>query len=163
MGWLFLLALAASAAGLPDLSTPRAAPEQPLPFSHKQHSEVGLKCAQCHPIPEPGDFATLPKTEICMACHKAVKKDSPHILKLAAWHEQGERIRWAPVYRIPDWVSFSHQRHTAVKDVTCGSCHGPVATRDVLQREKNLSMAACMSCHRATGASNDCVLCHDQR
>jgi hypothetical protein len=141
----------------------RPAPTQPLPFSHKTHVANGLKCAQCHPIPEPGDFATLPKTDLCMSCHSAVKQDSPHIRKLAAAHAAKERIKWEPVYRIPTWVSFSHRIHTAVEGVTCETCHGPVAQRDVLRREKDISMAACMDCHRQKKASNDCLLCHDQR
>jgi hypothetical protein len=162
-----LLALAAGVAALaqvPAPRVPRAAPEQPLPFSHKTHAgQARIACAQCHPMPDPGDFATLPATEVCMTCHTAVKKDSPHIAKLAAAHAEGRRIRWAPVYRIPDWVSFNHKAHNATEGVSCATCHGPVAERDVLHQEKDLSMQACMDCHRAKGASNDCLLCHDQR
>jgi hypothetical protein len=67
------------------------------------------------------------------------------------------------VYRIADWVSFNHKKHLSVEGVTCESCHGMVAERDALAREKDISMAACMDCHRATKASNDCLLCHDHR
>ncbi|MEZ5354741.1 MAG: cytochrome c3 family protein [Bryobacteraceae bacterium] len=142
----------------------RPAPQQPLPFSHKQHVSVnGFKCAQCHPMPEPGEFATLPATSVCMGCHTAVKTDSPHIKRLTAAHNAGERIRWAAVYRIPDWVMFSHKIHTAVEGVTCETCHGPVKDRVVMRREKDISMGACMDCHRQNKASNDCRFCHDQR
>ncbi|MFN7923449.1 MAG: cytochrome c3 family protein [Bryobacteraceae bacterium] len=150
-------------AQLPDMKVPRAAPEQPIPFSHKLHVSKGLQCKQCHPIPEPGDFATIPQSKVCMGCHSAIKKESPHIQKLAAFHADGKRIPWASIYRIPDWVSFSHKTHTAVEGVTCESCHGPVAEREQMRREKELSMAACMECHRAKRASNACLLCHDQR
>jgi len=155
----FLLA----AQQLPEPKYMRPAPEQPIPFSHKLHISNGLDCKQCHPIPDPGDFATIPKTAVCMGCHSSVKKESQHIQKLAAFHAESKRVPWAPVYRIPDYVSFSHKKHTAVPGVTCESCHGPVQTRDVLRRERDISMAACMDCHRATKASNDCLLCHDQR
>jgi hypothetical protein len=151
-------------AQVPDLKSKRPAPEQPIPFSHKQHTAVAkLKCADCHPVPEPGDFATLPKTAKCMSCHVSIKTDSPHIAKLSTFHSEGKRIPWAPVYRIPDYVSFSHKRHIAVEGVTCETCHGLVQESDILRREKDISMAACMDCHRAKGASNDCTLCHDQR
>ncbi len=161
---LWLAALAAlCAAQLPDLKIERTAPEQPLPFSHKQHvSTNGMKCQQCHPVPDPGDFATLPKTALCMGCHSSVKTDSPHIKKLAGLHAENKRVPWAGVYRVPDWVSFSHRKHVT-SGASCEDCHGPVAERAVLRREKDLSMAACMDCHRAKRASNDCLLCHDQR
>jgi hypothetical protein len=158
-----LLACAALAQ-VPEPKSKRPPPEQPIPFSHKQHvTTAALKCADCHPIPEPGDFATLPKTATCMACHVSVKKESPHIAKLATFHKEGQRIPWAPVYRIPDYVSFSHKKHLGVKDVTCETCHGAVRESDVLRREKDISMAGCMECHRVKQASNDCLLCHDQR
>jgi len=158
-----LLLVVAAAAQLPDLKTPRPAPEQPLPFSHKTHAGVGVACKQCHPMPDPGDFATIARPPVCMTCHANVKTDSPHIKKLAEFHAAGKRLPWAPVYRIPDWVSFSHKKHTAVEGITCASCHGPVAERAVLQREKDLSMAACMDCHNAKKASNHCLFCHEQR
>ena len=150
-------------AQVPEPKFKRPAPQQPIPFSHKKHVAAGLKCAGCHPVPEPGDFATLPKTATCMACHATVKKDSADIAKLAEFDKAGKRIPWAPVYRIPDYVSFSHKTHLAVEDVTCATCHGAVEASDVLQREKDISMAGCMECHRVKNASNDCVLCHDQR
>jgi hypothetical protein len=151
-------------AQVPDIKIPRRAPEQPVPFSHKTHAGmVGLPCKQCHVMPEPGDFMTLPATQVCMGCHTTVKKDSPHIAKVAAAHEAGTPLKWAPVYRIPDFVSFSHKRHTAVPDVTCATCHGPVATRDVMSREKEISMQACMDCHRQKRAENGCTFCHDAR
>ena len=147
----------------PEPKSPRAPPVQPLPFSHKLHTSQGLACKQCHPIPEPGDFATIAKTSFCMGCHASVKKDSPHIAKLAAFHAGNKRVPWAPVYRVPDWVSFSHKRHLSAEGVSCETCHGPVREREALRRERDTSMSACMDCHRAKGASNECLLCHDQR
>ncbi|MBM3735385.1 MAG: cytochrome c3 family protein [Acidobacteria bacterium] len=167
MRWFAAAAISVSAilfAQLPDVKIPRPAPEQPLPFSHKTHAGINkTACAHCHPVPDPGDFATIPKTQVCMGCHQAVKKDSPHIQKLAGFHAEAKKIPWAPVYRVPDWVSFSHKKHLGVEGVKCATCHGEVATYDVLRREKDISMAGCMDCHRAKGASNECLLCHDQR
>src|SRR5262249_24025880 len=53
--------------------------EQPIPFSHKQHIEFDMKCAECHPNPEPGDRMTFPPTEKCMECHRTIAKDKPTI------------------------------------------------------------------------------------
>jgi len=141
----------------------RPAPEQPLPFSHKAHLSLKLECKQCHRMPDPGDFATLPATSICMNCHSAVKKESPHIAKLAAFHSEGKKVPWVRVYRIPDYVFFNHSKHLAVEGVNCETCHGPVSQREVMRREKEVSMQACMDCHRAKSARNECNFCHDQK
>lgn len=159
-----LLGVAGAQDGLvPPPRVPRKPVHQPLPFSHKAHAAAGLACRQCHVVPDPGDFATIPATAVCMSCHRTVKKDSPHIARLAALDSEGKRPGWRPVYRIPDWVSFSHKKHSAVDGVTCETCHGPVAQRDVLARERDLGMQACMDCHRAKSASNECIVCHDPR
>lgn len=173
MRWSILatsVALAFAAVSLTGQQVPaepkaaRPAPEQPVPFSHKHHAgTLAISCKQCHPIPDPGDFATIPKTALCMGCHSTIKKDSPHIAKLAGFHAEGKRVPWAPVYRIPDWVSFNHRKHVSVEGVTCETCHGPVKEREALRREREISMAACMDCHRGFKASNECLLCHDQR
>lgn len=147
----------------PEPKVTRPAPEQPIPFSHKLHTSNGLTCKQCHPIPDPGDFATIPKPAFCLGCHATIKKDSPHIAKLAGFHAEGKRVPWLPVYRVPDWVSFNHRKHVSVEGVSCETCHGPVKEREVLRRERDISMASCMDCHRAHKASNECLLCHDQR
>ena|SRR5437867_2023515 len=149
---------------LPDTKTEARAPAQPIAYSHKLHAgDLKLACSQCHTIPGDGYLATLPATAVCMACHETIKKDSPEIAKLAAAHAAGKPVAWAPVYRIPDWVAFGHRKHLAAEGVTCENCHGPVKEREVMRREKDLSMGSCMECHRAKAASVDCVLCHEQR
>ncbi|MGH9721844.1 MAG: cytochrome c3 family protein [Bryobacteraceae bacterium] len=165
MRWLVLLWLAAQAPP-PQLPAPkyaRPAPAQPIPFSHRQHISVArLECRQCHEIPDPGDFAGIPATAKCMACHVAIKKESEPIQRLAAFHKDAKPVPWARVYRIPDYVFFSHKQHVA-KGTACEACHGQVRERDVLSREKDISMAACMECHRATSASIACDFCHEPK
>jgi len=139
------------------------APEQPIPFSHRAHLAKGLECKGCHPVPEPGDFATIPETSTCMTCHRTVKKESLAIARLAALHEQNKPVEWRRVYRLPNYVFFSHKEHIAKDGVTCESCHGPVRERDALRKEKDISMAACMDCHRTRQASLACNFCHDQK
>jgi hypothetical protein len=161
-----LLAVVASfvfAQELPQLKTPAPAPEQPLPFSHSKHISNGLECRQCHPMKDPGDFAEIVGTEVCMTCHVAIKTDSPHIQKLTSYHKSGEAIPWQPVYRLPDYLFFSHSVHTKQVGAKCEACHGPVGERQVLARERDISMAACMECHRAKAASIACDFCHETR
>ena len=160
---LLLLLAAAAAAELPTPKYMPPPPAQPIPYGHKQHLALGLQCKNCHTMPDPGDYAGLPATETCMSCHNAVKKDSPAIQRLAEYHREGKPVPWARVYRIPDYVFFSHQEHVTKAKAACEACHGPVREREVLRKEKDTSMAGCMECHRAVGASLACTYCHDQR
>jgi hypothetical protein len=149
---------------LPDVKTERPAPAQPIAYSHKLHAgQLKLECTSCHTMPGDGESATLPPTEKCMSCHATIKKDSPEIAKLAAAQASDKPVEWAPVYRIPEFVFFSHKKHLSVTGVTCENCHGPVKEREVMRREKDLSMGACMECHVATKAQFGCTACHDQR
>ena len=126
---------------------PKPPPEQPLPFSHK--------------IEDPGFFAGYPATGTCMACHAAIKTDSPHIQKLAEFDKQGKDVPWVKVYKVPDYVYFSHEWHHKEVKIACQECHGPVAEREVIFQEKATNMIACMACHDRHKASNECNLCHD--
>lgn len=99
---------------------------------------------------------------VCMQCHSAVKTDSPAIQKVADAAKNAKPIRWRRVYEIPTYVFFSHRTHLNA-GATCDACHGPVAERDVLAREADISMKGCMTCHTQKKASNDCTTCHDQR
>jgi hypothetical protein len=135
-------------------------PVQPLPFSHKQHVDIGLKCQECHNNPQPGDQMTLPATAKCMACHMVVAKDKPAIEKLAAFAKSNDPIPWLRVYKLPDWVWFSHRIHLEAR-AKCEACHGAIAQRDKLWREINLNMEGCMKCHREKGAALDCNACHE--
>lgn len=132
---------------------------QPVAFSHKQHHAAKLQCADCHTTASTADQAGWPTTARCMACHRAIKADSPEVLKLAGYHQNKQKVPWARVYRVRDFVFFSHANHLKAGE-DCADCHGPVETRDVLRKEVSTNMAACMQCHRARKASTDCSLCH---
>jgi hypothetical protein len=138
-------------------------PAQPLPFSHKLHLSKGLECKDCHSMPEPGDRAAFPATARCMACHVEIKKDSEAIQKLADYHKKQEAIPWKRVYRVPEYVFFSHKVHVTKAKAACETCHGPVRDRDVMRKEKETSMAVCMDCHKASAASIACDYCHEPR
>ena len=147
---------------LPLLAADATAPVQPVPYSHKVHLKLGLQCKDCHKNPDPGEVMGLPASTTCMNCHKAVKAESPHIQKIAESAKSGKPLPWVRVYQIPSYVFFSHRAHVEA-GATCQNCHGPVAERDVIAKEVDISMGACMDCHRKMKASNDCTYCHEQR
>ena len=153
VGWLVLAAGAVWAQG-------RAPKAQPIPFSHKVHVGLGVKCADCHTLPAPGDLATYPKEDQCMACHAAIQSDSPSIRKLAEFHRERKPVPWVRIYKVAEYVVFSHQSHYRQAKISCETCHGPVAARDVITLEKPPTMKACMDCHDERGASNECNFCH---
>jgi len=123
---------------------------------------MGLKCANCHEMPDPGEMMGIPAASKCMTCHQTVKKDSPAIQKLASYAARQEAVPWVRVYQIPSFVFFSHKDHLAA-GAKCETCHGKVAERDRMFRETDISMGGCQSCHRENKASNDCTTCHEQR
>lgn len=144
----------------PEEVLPKAVAPQPVAFSHRVHREKArLGCDFCHVGATSGDAATLPPLDSCLTCHRVIQTDSPEVAKLAAAAAKGERIDWVPVYRVPDYVFFGHAPHVAA-GLSCGECHGPVETRDVLQKEVSTSMNACLACHRQGTAPQSCVACH---
>jgi quinoprotein glucose dehydrogenase len=123
-------------------SLPAAVAPQPIAFSHHMHRD--LKCADCHAGAVAQAHAGLPTIAKCAACHRQMTKP----------------VEWVRVYKVPDFVNFSHARH-AKAGVDCAFCHGPVATRDVLAKEASTSMETCMNCHRARSAPVACDTCHE--
>jgi len=141
----------------------QTASDQPLPFSHMVHAAQGLACKDCHAMPDPGDQAGLPAVSKCMACHTTIAKDRPAIVTLAGFAKKQEPIPWKRVYRLPDYVAFSHKAHVAKARAGCETCHGPVQERDAIRKEKSISMAACVDCHKDRGASVACDFCHEMK
>jgi hypothetical protein len=135
---------------------------QPIPYSHKTHLALGLECKTCHKNPDPGEVMGIPQAPVCMGCHVSIKKDSPAIQKLAGYAADKKQIPWARVYQLPGYVFFNHRTHIE-KGATCQTCHGEVAKRDVLTKEVDISMGACMDCHTKYKAPNTCTYCHDER
>jgi hypothetical protein len=138
-----------------------AAP-QPIPYSHKTHLALGLQCKNCHTNPDPGEMMGFPATKTCMGCHATVKTDSPAIQKLAQFAKDQKPVPWVRIYQIPGYVYFSHRAHQEA-EANCQTCHGPVAQRETITKEVDISMGACMDCHRKNKASIDCTYCHEQK
>ena len=72
-------------------------PEQPIPYSHKQHLALGLVCSACHTNPAPGNAMSFPATSKCMSCHQTIDKDSPAIQKLTALDRDKQDVPWVRV------------------------------------------------------------------
>jgi hypothetical protein len=140
-----------------------AAPEQPLPFSHKKHLSFQLECKFCHTNPEPGNQMTLPVAQTCMGCHAAVATDKPAIQQLAAFAKSGQAIPWKPVYSVPGFVYWSHRTHLDA-GLKCEMCHGDVAQMEVMSRTTNVTtMAGCVACHKQKQAPTGCETCHESQ
>jgi len=142
---------------------PLPPPAQPVSFDHKLHVAQGIKCVDCHPIRDPGFAAGLPRESTCMGCHATIKKDSPEIIKLAEFAKSKQPVPWARIYRVPDYVWFSHAVHVQDAKLACAVCHGPVAEREVMFKEKPTNMFSCMTCHAAHKAPNGCDSCHNSQ
>ena len=61
MIYVWLLAMMQQAAPVPP-----AGPVQPVPYSHKTHLAMGLKCSNCHTNPDPGEVMGFPAESKCM-------------------------------------------------------------------------------------------------
>ena len=145
---------------IPEIKLPSTAPPQPIPFSHKKHLSLNLKCQECHANPDPGEQITFPPATKCMACHIAIAKDKPAIQKLAEFAKAKKDVPWVQVYRVPDFVYWSHRTHLDEK-VKCEECHGVVAEMDVMAKVTNVTtMGGCVDCHRKNDAPTGCESCH---
>jgi hypothetical protein len=145
---------------VPDNPSPHPAPEQPIPYSHKQHLAFGLKCQECHTNPEPGKLMTLPDTAKCMQCHVTIAKDKPSIQKIAQYAASNQQIPWVRVYKVIPGVSWTHRAHL-VAGVKCETCHGDVSQISAMSEVTSVvTMYSCLNCHEMNHAKTSCETCH---
>jgi len=144
----------------PELKSPPPAPNQPIPFSHRRHTVAGMDCDYCHQLSTDGKQMQLPNVTNCMVCHRSVMKASAAVQEMVQLDKAHQQIIWNRVYRLPNFVFFSHQKHIDAK-VECAVCHGLIRDRDALWQEKDLSMVSCFNCHRLRKASTSCGVCHN--
>lgn len=141
-----------------DVAKPPA--EQPIPFSHKQHIGFDMKCAECHPNPDPGDRMTFPATNKCMECHRTIGRDKPSIRKLADFASAKQPVPWVRINVVSAWVFWSHRAHLE-GGMKCESCHGEVSKMETVSAAMNITtMAGCVDCHKRNDASTGCQFCH---
>ncbi|MCH7482213.1 MAG: cytochrome c3 family protein [Chloroflexi bacterium] len=145
-------------------------PEQPIAFPHTVHvSDAGIDCQFCHRTVSTDEAATIPAVAQCLFCHDFNKIDGSlsesgtaqvELAKLIAdLGETQEPINWARVYRLPDHVQFVHAPHIQ-QGISCSTCHGDIASMQVVKQVRNLKMRDCVDCHKANNAPTDCSTCH---
>lgn len=162
---LFLAAWAAAQPAVvkqevPDNLAQHVAPVQPVPYSHKTHLALGLRCQQCHTNPDPGAQMTFPASTTCMMCHSKIAKDRPAIQKLTQLANASQPIPWVRVYQVTPGVNWTHRKHLQA-GMQCVMCHGNVAQLDAMaQTTSVVAMASCIACHQTHNANTACVTCH---
>ncbi len=136
-------------------------PKQPIAYSHKLHvGDLQMDCRYCHAYVEQGPHAGVPPTQVCMNCHKQVRKDSPLLAPLReSWVDgKGERsVPWVRIHKLPDFAYFNHSAHMGVgvgenrAAIGCESCHGRIDTMVEVRQAQPLSMSWCIECHSDVG------------
>jgi hypothetical protein len=163
--WLLLLSLAVACAAAQqpadEIPDPKPGPAQPIPYSHKTHLKLGLKCAGCHTNPDSGQNMGIPESGRCMACHASIGKDQPAIRQLTSFYKDKQPIPWVRVCSISSTIIWSHRDHQKA-GLTCNLCHGDVAQLDVMTRLMNVTtMDGCVGCHKDNHADASCGVCHE--
>lgn len=156
-------------------------PSQPIEFSHKIHAgDQGIACQYCHNTVEKSRTASVPSVNLCMNCHKQIKKGTqtgtdqiakiyeaagfdPNTLK---YGEPGEPLKWNKVHVLPDHVYFSHQQHVVVGGVDCAQCHGDM-TKETVAKIQNIedlnAIPENIKLHRPTLTMGWCIECHGEK
>lgn len=132
-------------------------PKQPVQYSHALHAgTLKLDCRYCHAYAERGPHAGVPPTQVCMNCHRQVKKDSPLLEPVRTSWADGkgtQSVRWLRVHKLPDYAYFDHSAHLGVgvgdnrAAIGCETCHGRIDTMAVVTQRQPLSMSWCLACH----------------
>jgi hypothetical protein len=115
------------------------------PFSHAAHAPLKLKCTTCHGGAETSEVAGFPDLERCRTCHVGLA---------------GRKIPSRRVYKVRDFVFFSHATHIAAGR-NCNDCHGEVNRQPVLTVFRPTTMQACIDCHKLHKATVECNTCHE--
>src|SRR5262252_904921 len=85
-------------------------PVQPVPYSHKLHAgDLGLNCLYCHATVDRAPVAVVPPTQVCMNCHRVVKRDSPLLAVIRDSAASGQPARWVRVHKLPGFAYFDHR------------------------------------------------------
>lgn len=134
--------------------------EQPIPFSHRVHAgHKTIGCLMCHDGVADSRSAGIPPVQRCMLCHEKIIIEHPKIKELREHYFTGQPILWTRVGNLPDYVRFDHQVHIR-RGFDCSACHGDVKAMDRVALAHDFRMGFCLGCHRAKGATHDCMTCH---
>jgi hypothetical protein len=138
------------------------APAQPIKFSHKVHAgQNKTDCNYCHYTAKISKSAGIPPGNVCLNCHFLVRNGTrsggAEISKVLGNLDQKIPVEWVRIYRLPDFVFFSHEQHVSAGQLNCEACHGNVKEMDRLYQVPDLSMGWCIKCHetRKVNFSNE--------
>lgn len=147
---------------LNDFLNQRPAAEQPLEFPHNVHIAKQVACEVCHEGVRTGPVAGLPGVRTCVICHDAIATDRPRIKQILSLRDKGVDLAWQRVYGFSRQahVRFHHGAHVRA-GVACATCHGNLSAQTVAERVVDHTMGFCVNCHEASGASRDCLTCHN--
>ena len=129
------------------------APNQPIKFSHAVHSgQNKTDCNYCHYTARTSKSAGIPSGSVCWNCHFLVRNGTrsgaTEIAKIIEHLDQKKSVEWIRVYKVPDFVFFSHEQHVTAGQINCETCHGTVKEMDRLEQAPDLSMGWCLDCHK---------------
>ncbi len=138
---------------------------QPIAYNHKLHIDNGLNCSDCHQgIGTSSPSAGRPSIRTCSTCHDPSSPlgKSPEEAKLLEFIRNDREPPWKRIYRVPDYVYFSHYRHATLGKIGCDTCHGKVEglTEPPPRPLVRFSMDWCIACHKKNQVSVDCNRCH---
>ena len=159
---VFTTARPTMGAAISDFLSRPPLPEQPIEFPHNVHVAKKIACTEyCHESVTMGPVAGLPSVRTCMICHDAIAVDRPRIQQITAMRARGLDLAWQRVYGYPATahVKFNHAPHIRAQ-VECTTCHGDIGEQTVAQRNVDLNMGFCVTCHSARNVSIDCLTCH---
>ena len=161
-GFFVLLALSAVVSFFANAKYSESGASQPISFNHRLHVEdEGLECSACHSYYERETFSGLPSMNACVLCHSEMQGESAAEEKLVSAIEDGTAIEWAPLFRQPPHVFFSHRLHVVVAEIECATCHGDIGqSEEPPTNPRRLSMDQCIACHEEHGIAESCGSCH---
>jgi len=129
------------------------APAQPIKFSHAVHAgQNKTDCNYCHYTARTSKDAGIPSGSICYNCHFLVRNGTrsgaTEIAKIIKALDDKRPVEWVRIYKLPDFVFFSHEQHVSAGGITCDACHGDVKAMNRLYQVPDLSMGWCIDCHK---------------
>ena len=129
------------------------APAQPIKFSHAVHAgQNKTDCNYCHYTARTSKDAGIPSGSICYNCHFLVRNGTrsgaTEIAKIIKALDENKPVEWVRIYKLPDFVFFSHEQHVSAGGITCDACHGDVKEMNRLYQVTDLSMGWCIDCHK---------------
>jgi cytochrome c553 len=128
-------------------------PAQPIKFSHAVHAgQNKTDCNYCHYTAKTSKTAGIPAGSVCLNCHFLVRNGTrsgaTEISKVIAALDEKRAVPWVRIYKLPDFVFFSHEQHVSAGQINCEACHGDVKKMNRLYQYSDLSMGWCIDCHK---------------